>query len=414
MRKTTEIVAIALGAVVTRVAASAVTPAQTDFRPIQLQHQITSVQPMTGLVMWEGTKNTATDAIQLEFSYMRYADVVSRRGEYDWTPVERKLDAIASRRHQAVLRFWDTYPGRPSAVPAYIKALPDYRDTVALSENRDTGFPDWSHAEYQRFFLEFYERFGQKYDRDPRLAFLETGFGLWAEYHVYSGPETPGVTFPSLDFQARFFRHMARVFRETPWMISKDAQAAKRTPFASDSDLLKLRFGIFDDTFHLAWAPSYNLNGWTFFGRDRYQSSPAGGEILFPNQAQADRVAARWATETRNFGITFMVVEQWPRWTTVDRLREHSLACGYRFRVTAFAAGPRESRVTVSNTGVAPIYHDAYVAVNGVRATGSLKLLQPGETRQFTVASGGTAPKLTIESDRLVAGQEIGFEADLK
>ena len=63
MRKTTEIVAIALGAVVTCVAASAVTPAQTDFRPIPLQHQITSVQPMTGLVMWEGTKNTATDAI---------------------------------------------------------------------------------------------------------------------------------------------------------------------------------------------------------------------------------------------------------------------------------------------------------------------------------------------------------------
>jgi hypothetical protein len=397
------------------VLALAVHPAaQTSLRPIPLQRRVEAVQPMTGIVMWEGSKNSATDAIQLEYSYMRYADVVSRRGEYDWTPVERKLDAIAGRRHQAVLRFWDTYPGRPSAVPDYIKALPDYRDTVAQSEGRDTGFPDWGHPEYQRFFLEFYERFAARYDRDPRLAFLETGFGLWAEYHVYSGPEIPGETFPSLEFQARFFRHLAASFRETPWMISQDAHVAKRSPFASQPALLDLAFGIFDDTFHLAWAPSYNRTGWTFFGRDRHLRSPAGGEILFPNRERADLVADRWAAEARTFGITFMIAEQWPRWTTMDRIREHGLACGYRFRVTSFESGVGASRVTVANPGVAPIYHDAYVAVNGVRAGESLKLLAPGQSRQFTIAAGSTTPVLTIEADRLVPGQVIGFEADLR
>lgn len=388
--------------------------AQADFRPVALERRISTVQPMTGIVMWEGSKNAATDAIQLEYSYMRYGDVVKSRGEYDWTPVERKLDASAGRRHQAVLRFWDTYPGRPSAVPDYIKALPGYRDVVAQSEGRDTGFPDWAHPEYQRFVLEFYERFAAKYDRDPRLAFLETGFGLWAEYHVYSGPEVPGETFPSLEFQARFFRHLAAVFRDTPWMISQDAHVAKRTPFASQPDLLKLTFGIFDDSFHLAWNPGYNQTGWTFFGRDRHLRSPAGGEILFPNRERSDLVADRWPAEARNFGITFMIAEQWPRWTSMDRIRELGLACGYRFRITAFEAGAAGSRVTVENTGVAPIYHDAYVAVNGVRAGESLKLLGPGQRRQFTVASGGAAPALTIESDRLVPGQTIGFDADLK
>ena len=388
--------------------------AQADLRPVALERRVTSVQPMTGIVMWEGSKNSATDAIQLEYSYMRYGDVVKSRGEYDWTPVERKLDASAGRRHQAVLRFWDTYPGRPSAVPDYIKALPGYKDVVAQSEGRDTGFPDWAHPEYQRFVLEFYERFAAKYDRDPRLAFLETGFGLWAEYHVYSGPEVPGETFPSLEFQARFFRHLAAVFRETPWMISQDAHAAKRSPFASQPDLLTLAFGIFDDTFHLAWNPGYNQTGWTFFGRDRHLRSPAGGEILFPNRERSDLVADRWPVEARNFGITFMIAEQWPRWTSMDRIRELGLACGYRFRITAFEAGAAGSRVTVENTGVAPIYHDAYVAVNGVRARASLKLLPPGERRQFTVASGGAAPALTIESDRLVPGQTIDFDADLR
>ena len=387
---------------------------QEEWRPIPLQSRVVNVQPMTGLVMWEELPHAASDAIQLEYSYMRYGDVVKAKGEYDWSAVERKLAATAGRKHQAILRFWDTYPGRPTSVPEYIKALPDYKETVAKSENRDTGFPDWSHPEYQRFFLEFYTKFAEKYDRDPRLAFLETGFGLWAEYHIYSGPETPGVTFPSKAFQARFFQALSREFQQTPWLISEDAHEGKRTPFAEQPDLLALRFGIFDDSFHLAWQPGYNLDGWTFFGLDRYKRAPVGGEILFRTQEFAQMVAAKWAEEARHFGITFMITEQWPRWTTMDRIREHGMACGYKFKVTAFEARAKESRITVENIGVAPIYYDAFVAVNGVRGLESLKYLQPGESRRYTVASGGADPKPTIECDRLVPGQRIEFEADLK
>lgn len=368
---------------------------------------------MTGLVMWEQLPHASSDAIQLEYSYMRYGDVVKEKGVYDWAPVERKLASAAARKHQAILRFWDTYPGRPSSVPAYIKALPGYKETIAKSEGRDTGFPDWSHPEYQRFILEFYRRFAEKYDRDPRLAFLETGFGLWAEYHIYSGPEIPGVTFPSKPFQVRFLQLLAETFKEKPWLISQDAQDGKRSPLADSPELLKLPFGIFDDSFHLAWKPGYNLDGWIFFGRDRYKRSPAGGEILFPNKEFEKMVASRWATEAKNFGITFMVTEQWPRWTDMDAIRRHGMACGYKFRVTEFAADAKQSRVTVTNTGVAPIYYDAYVTVNGVRARESLKYLQPGETRHFTSKSGGAGPNLTIECDRLVPGQRIEFDADL-
>ena len=68
---------------------------------------------------------------------------------------------------------------------------------------------------------------------------------------------------------------------------------------------------------------------------------------------------------------------------------------------------------TVTNTGVAPIYHDAFIAVNGVRARESLKRLLPGDKLTVLVESGGPSPKLTIESDRLVPGQRIEYEADL-
>ncbi|MGD0111158.1 MAG: DUF4832 domain-containing protein [Armatimonadota bacterium] len=383
------------------------------FHPVRLHSRITHVQPMTGIIMWEDSENSHTDAIALEYSYMRYSDVVRAKGQYDWSAVERKLDSIAGRKHQAVLRFYETWPGQQTTVPGYIKALPDYHETQAKSEGRDTAFPDWSNPEYQRFFLEFYERFAGKYDRDPRLAFLEVGFGLWAEYHIYSGPEELGKTFPSKEFQAQFFRQLSRMFKETPWMISQDAQEASRTPFAAQRELLDLRFGIFDDSFHLAWQPGYNLEGWEFFGRDRWRHAPCGGEILFPNRPREQQVAAAWATEAANFHITFMIGEQWPRWTTLERIREHGLACGYKFRVTALEVSDTAAQVAVANSGVAPIYYDAFVAVNGVRAQDSLKGLLPGEERRFTVASGGENPKLTIECNRLKPGQRIEFEADL-
>jgi hypothetical protein len=101
-------------------------PAQAeDFRPVKLRSTITKVQPMTGLVMWESSKNSRSDAIQLEYSYMRYNDVVLRKGEYDWSAVEQKLKPIAARKHQAVLRFYETWPGRKTTVPGYIKDLPE-------------------------------------------------------------------------------------------------------------------------------------------------------------------------------------------------------------------------------------------------------------------------------------------------
>jgi hypothetical protein len=384
-----------------------------DFRPVKLHSAITGVRPMTGLVMWQSSKNSHSDAIQLEYSYMRYDDVVPRQGEYDWSAVEKKLQSIAARKHQAVLRFYETWPGRKTSVPGYIKELPDYKETQAKSENRDTWFPDWSNTEYQRFFLEFYEKLAEKYDSDPRLAFLETGFGLWAEYHIYSGPELPGKTFPSTEFQARYFQHMVQAFRKTPWLISEDAHESKRSPFASQKELLGLGFGIFDDTFHEAWKPGYNREGWSFFGWDRWKRSPMGGEILLRDRARADWVTAAWAEQARKFHITFMICEQWPRWTGMEAIRRYGMACGYRFKVTAFETNPNAARVTVTNAGVAPIYFDAFVSVNGIRSKETLKELLPGDSRRFTIAAGGAEPKLAIECDRLVPGQRIEFDADL-
>jgi len=155
-----------------------------DLRPQRLQSTLSTVQPMTGIVLWTTNEAAATAPIQLEYAYLKYSQIVQESGVYDWEPVERLLDEVASRKHQAILRWHDTYVGEPTGVPAFIRRLPNYRETTAMSEKKQTGFPDWSNQEWKDFVLQFYTRFAERYDADPRLAFVQAGFGLWAEYHI--------------------------------------------------------------------------------------------------------------------------------------------------------------------------------------------------------------------------------------
>lgn len=74
----------------------------------------------------------------------------------------------------------------------------------------------------------------------------------------------------------------------------------------------------------------------------------------------------------------------------------------------------KKSTVVVRNVGVAPIYYDAFAAINGTRSKRSLKGLGPGKSLNCSVNIGGLSPKLSIECDRLVKGQTIQFQADLK
>jgi hypothetical protein len=395
--------------------------AADPFRAVPLKSRISHVQPMTGIVFWTTSEHNRTDAIQLEYSYMRYEDVVREKGLYDWGKTEKLLDDVARRGHQAILRFYFVYPGRETTVPGYIKALPDYRETRGKSEGRSTGFADWSHPELRRFTLEFYEGLARRYDDDRRLAFIETGFGLWAEYHIYDGPMVLGKTFPDKDFQARFAEHLARVLKKTPWLISVDAADQERAPFAGSRELLRLPFGVFDDSFLCRQHKEVNEPNWNVMGRDRWKLAPAGGEFSYYTRNDQKNALSPtgphgipFERAANDFHITFMIGDGQPRHQPLARIRTAGMATGYKFRVLSFETSPGQSRAAVTNAGVAPIYHDAFVAVNGVRARESLKGLLPGERRSFLIEAGGDSPQLAIACDRLVPGQTIEFEADLE
>ena len=98
-----------------------------------------------------------------------------------------------------------------------------------------------------------------------------------------------------------------------------------------------------------------------------------------------------------------------PEYQTMERIKQASMASGYRFKIVSLKTASDTSVFEILNFGVAPIYYDAYIAVDGVRSPKSLKLLAPGETQTCGLSAGAEDATITIECDRLVDGQKIQF-----
>lgn len=375
-----------------------------------------NVSPMTGVVLWSDNEKAASEAIQLEYSYVGYDEVAISSAQYDWTRVEELLDAAASRKHQMILRFYFTYVGKKSTVPGFIQDSPGYKKTVGKSEGKTTEFCDWSSESLQSFTLDFYRRFAERYDRDPRLAFLQVGFGLWAEYHIYDGPNKLGETFPSKSFQERFLGHMNDVFAETQWMISIDAADDTYSPFQSNPELISLGFGLFDDSFLCKPHPKENALNWRFFGSDRWKNNVAGGEFSYYNRRDQKLALSEDGPNgvsveaaCRQFHISFMIGNDQPRYQSSERIAEVGRAMGYRFAIVDRTIVDGQTMVKVANRGVAPIYYDAYLAIGDTKGRKSLRGLLPGESAAYSITTQSDAP-ITVHCKRLVAGQTIPIE----
>ena len=394
---------------------------------VPFKDSITHVQPMTGIVLWNTSGSVKKDYVQLEFSYMLYNDVCKEKDAYDWTPMDKLLEAAAARGHQVVVRFRYTYPGYASAVPDYIKEMEGYEANWAKADGRsrpDTEYPDWRCEELQRFHKEFHRRFAERYDKDPRLAFVETGFGHWAEYHVYDGLYIKGQTFPSPEFQKEFLPMMDEWFEDTPWLISIDASdRSYGSPFPSTKSLLDLNFGNFDDSFMCEDWSGYNWSCWKFFGEDRYKRAPAGGEFSYYSSYDQKHVLDKEGMYGRVFEdvvakvhMTFIIGNDQPGKQKPERITEAAMSMGYRFEVRDFKVKPGETAsVLIANVGVAPIYRDAFVQVEGVRGDLNLRTLMPGEEAWVTIpCKSSTESRPSIACDHLVPGQEIQYQADIQ
>ena len=409
-----------------------------SFAPVAIQSKVNAVQPGTGLVLWSENASNRNAAygksIALEYAYCLPCKVVTGKDNgvirYDWSSFNSWLKDVASRGHQAVVRFRYEYPGERSvdgnpgttAVPDYIKKLDNYKETFYENEDGPTWYADWTNAELQWFTKQFYADFNAAYKNDPRIAFVEVGFGHWSEYHIYGTPLQPGVNFPSDAYQKEFLSYLAGVL-EIPWLISIDA--ADSSPVVGDASLMALTFGLFDDSFmHKDHEGDYNENCWNAIGKGtRWQKGACGGEISYYTSADqknflnpAGMYGVTWEQASAKYHISFMIANDAPGSTygTAGRFKEASMACGYHFALTGLYANDSQTAACVTNTGIAPIYRDAFLAIDGIRSETSLKGLLPGDTLLVYVNRVTNGHDVTIESDYILPSQTIQFDADFR
>ena len=436
--------------------------------PVPLQSEITKALPMTGIMLWSNdVRADYNEEIALEFGYIYPSKVVNGKKsdgtiDYDWSSFEATLNDVASRGHQMVALLAYENPKNAAidpqvlgstAVPAYIKALPDYHETFNVAGNDPTYYADWSNAELKWFVKQFITDFAAKYENDPRLAFLEVGFGHWSEYHIYGTPPDLGKNFPARDYQKEWALHLGATLHDLPWLVGIAAgSSAYSSPFGNDAAVRAMRFGLLDCTFMAMHHENgdcdscgYNEDRWNEMDYgNHWQTAPNGGEISYWKYGSAwNYISAydqthndwlnvegydhknflreegihghTWAEMTAKYHITFMLsgnhMLQGDHGSEADVLRG-SLASGYKFRVTSFARTATQAKVTVKNEGVAPIYRDAYIAVNGTRGGESLKGLLPGDSVTAMIPATGDL-ELAIECDHTLPGRPIQYLADL-
>lgn len=403
---------------------------------------IDHVQPMTGLVLWpsHGQINKYKDVIALEYSYCLPCRVVTGKVgdaiQYDWTYFENILNDMASRNHQAVIRFRYEYPGSrevdgstrgATAVPQYIKDLEDYNETYYKCEDGPTYYADWSNKELQWFTKQFYTDFAAKYGNDPRIAFLEVGFGHWSEYHIYGTKLKLGTNFPSKEYQNEFLLHVGSVM-SIPWLISIDAADNSYTSIVKTPEVMALNFGNFDDSFmheghELGSGDGYNEESWNKIGQGtRWQRGPSGGEVSYYERKDqreflnpAGLYNVTWEQAAAKYHITFMISNDAPGSTygTTERFQSAGIAAGYSFAVLDCRTGKGKTQLLVTNEGVAPIYRDAFFAINDTRCPQSLKGLLPGKKVIMEIpVELKDAKDLHIACDYILQNQVIQFNAN--
>ncbi|MCU0704842.1 MAG: hypothetical protein MUF18_12760, partial [Fimbriiglobus sp.] len=112
----------------------------------------------------------------LEFNYLPYSALVKGYDEFDWQPMEKLLDDIAARGHQAVFRIFLEYPDKKGIIPDFL--VKDGLKVTKWLYTETQPFPpapietpDYEDKNLRRSLKSFLAAFGKKYDGDPRIGF---------------------------------------------------------------------------------------------------------------------------------------------------------------------------------------------------------------------------------------------------
>ena len=344
--------------------------------------------PLKGFVPYAGQGRKFPHS--LEFNYLPLASMMTGPTNFNWTPLERLLDGIASRGCQSVFRIYLEYPRKPSGVPEYlIQAGVKVRAwTNTNTQPRPPAIdhtPDYEDPRLRAALTNFIAALGARYDGDPRIGFITAGLlGTWGEWHCYPHTEW----FASKTVQAEVMDAYEAAFRKTPVLLRYPAGDNDHT-HASNA---RRNLGYHDDSFAWGTLETGRKNDDWFYlaalrqagpaAMERWRTAPIGGEIrpeLWPClwKTAGCKEGQDFAQCVRETHASWLLDSSTSSPLAPDEL-ERALAAarslGYELQVVhataALTGRALEVSVTITNRGVAPFYADWPVRVVAVGSDG--------------------------------------------
>ena len=401
------------------VTASAAEP--VTFRPAYAPGPVDN--PLKGFVPYAGQGRKFPHS--LEFDYLPLASMMTGPTTFNWAPMERLLDGIASRGCQCVFRIYMEYPRKPSGVPEYLVAAGvkmrawTNTNTQPLPPALDHT-PDYEDPRLRAALTNFIAALGARYDGDPRIGFITAGLlGTWGEWHCYPHTEW----FASNTVQAEVMDAYEAAFKKTPVLLRYPAGDNDHA-HASNA---RRRFGYHDDSFAWATLDTGRKNDDWFYltalrqagpaAMNRWQTAPIGGEI------RPELWSCLWKTNGCTKGQNFAqcIRETHASWlmdsSTSRPLppeeRERALAAvrslGYELQIVQAAATltgrALEVSVTITNRGVAPFYAGWPVQIVAVASDGGELVAQLPFALNKQLPATANTQSVTLHLGKLSSGE---------
>lgn len=352
--------------------------------------------------------NRAWDLVTYGSGYFQWNKLNPAKNVYDWSEVDKLLDACEKQGMGYALRV---LPYSPSFIdgddtpiekydwtPEYVYEMGAKKITAILKgKGYRAQVPVWDDPVYLQAAKDFATALATKYDGDPRLEYIDIrSFGEWGEWHA---SHLDGSEMPSAEIEMDMLDHYASLFKKTLIVLPSNGSGdvythaislgiAKRddgfigTPGRPDSLARAYRAGV--------PTIAENIAGYTTMLT--YTDVIPGGYLKWTPD--------RWVDAIKTAHLTYYVLDQDSDDGYIFYKENKDLAdsmthvIGYNFKVTdaefLTIAGERESEntlnIAVENTGVAPCFFDVYVVAEFVDSTGNV-LSQLGETIKISKAT---------------------------
>ena len=345
--------------------------------------------------------NKAWDLVTYGSGYQKWSKLNPAKGVYDWTELDKLLEALAEHDMGYALRVLPYSPSfiRGNDTPeeeydwtppfVYEEEAKKITATVQWNGYRAT-VPVWDDSVYLHYAKEFAKALAQKYDGDPRIEYIDIRpFGEWGEWHA---SHLDGSEMPSDSVEKDMLDYYASVFKKT-LLVLPSSGAGNVYTHALSLGITKRDDGFIGtpgrpDSLVRAYEanlPTIAENIAGYRTMLEYTDVIPGGYLKWTPQ--------RWVDAITTAHLTYYVLDQdsdcgYNFYKDNKALADSmSKVIGYNFTVTqaelttiaSDANTTSTLSITVKNTGVAPCFFDIYMVAEFVDSTGAA-LAQLGET----------------------------------